>query len=229
MTTIPYYYIWTPNYKVLSDILKHGLSKYDTVFEDKSIFMEQSVFDDTMYKNPGHFLCGCFIKLEKTLELLETLPENSYFVFSDADILLIPNKSIKQMIDSYTSIDADIVFMREAPDQEVSNIGFSLLKVCDVNRELFRNVMKLSKEQPTNLDQGLVNEALKQYTGKHYYFPTEYVMTSSTIIYHQRNRIPIHDIMVFQPLCNPSESKEKVMNAKLSQYKMFGFPVEYFI
>lgn len=227
MDSIPYYYIWTPNYKLLSTILQWGLSQY-SFLEEKSIFMEQSVFDTKMYKSPEHFLRGCFIKLEKTLELLETLPENSYFLFSDADILIFPERNLKGVIDLYISSNTDIVFMREAPDQDVSNIGFSLLKVCEQNRELFRNALTLSKEQPTNLDQTLVNEALKQYRGTHTYFPVEYVMTSSTIIWHTNNKKPINQLMVFQPLCDPREGKESIQQQKLSQYKILGFPLEHF-
>ena len=144
-----------------------------------------------------------------------------------ADILIFPERNLKGVIDLYISSNTDIVFMREAPDQDVSNIGFSLLKVCEQNRELFRNALTLSKEQPTNLDQTLVNEALKQYRGTHTYFPVEYVMTSSTIIWHTNNKKPINQLMVFQPLCDPREGKESIQQQKLSQYKILGFPLEH--
>ena len=84
-TKIPFYYIWTPKYKLFADILKEGIECYSNYLEDKGIFMTQEDFEATLTKTSeeGHFMTGCYLKLERIMELLNSLPENSYFVFSD--------------------------------------------------------------------------------------------------------------------------------------------------
>ena len=224
---IPYYFIWSDKYKLLADILKVGIQSYSNIFEDKSEYYPQHIFDQTMNKAPGHFLCGCNIKLVRTLELLKTLPENSYFMFSDADIIVFPQRGLDKIIEDNINNGIDIVFMRESPGRDCSNIGFSLIKVCDANRKLFEESLRLMEAEPTGLDQYFVNEALKTYTGKHDYFPSETIGTSSTLIYYQNNepqnfnRI-MYNIVVFQALCNPENGTDSAIIQKLKQYEMFG-------
>jgi hypothetical protein len=231
MTTIPFYYVWTPKYKVLADILKQSLAHYSTIFEDKGVFMEQEMFDSKMYKAPGHYLNGCYIKLEKTYELLTTLPENSYFIFSDADMLLLPGKPLQELMNFYTKTNADIVFMRESFTSIISNIGFSLIKVCEANRKLFSEALEQGKLLPGSLDQSLINEALSRYNGFHCFFPPEFVITTCTAIESQTNYHKTHIVrkncIIFQPLIDPSQSIDASINEKLLQYKYFGLDVRF--
>lgn len=224
---IPYYFIWSDKYQIFANILKQGIQCYSDTVEDKSEHYPQYIFDQSMNKAPGHFLCGCNIKLVRTLELLKTLPENSYFIFSDADIIVFPQRGLDKIIQDCMNNNLDIVFMREAPGRDCSNIGFSLIKVCDANRKLFEESLKLMEANPTGLDQYFVNEALKIYTGKHDYFPTESVGTSSTLIYYQNNEphnfnTIMNTIVVFQALCNPENGTDSAIIQKLKQYEMFG-------
>jgi hypothetical protein len=224
---IPYYFIWSDKYKLLADVLKFGIQSYSDTFEDKSEYHPQHIFDQSMNKAPGHFLNGCNIKLVRTLELLKSLPENSYFMFSDADIIVFPQRGFDKLIQESINSGADIIFMKESPDNNTSNIGFSLIKVCQANRKLFEESLLLMAEMPTGLDQYFVNEALKLYTGKHGYFPTETVGTSSTLIYYQNNEphnfnTIINNIVVFQALCNPENGTDSAIIQKLKQYEMFG-------
>ena len=228
---IPYVFIWSDNYKVFADPLKRSLQHYSSDLIDQSQYIPQSEFDKTTYKVNGHFLNGCFIKLEKTLECLYTLPEDSYFIFSDADIIIFQNKKLIELLNFYRLIHADIVFMRESLVNDTSNIGFSLIRVNDHNRMLFQNALSIGKSDPTSLDQTVVNRALKQYTGSHYYFPSELVMTSSTIMELESRSLTnffTHtrpNCIVYQPLCDPTQSKEGVFQQKLSQYRQLNVPI----
>jgi len=227
---IPYYFIWSDKYESMANVLKVGIQSYSDIFEDKSEYYPQEVFDRTINKAPGHFLNGCNLKLVRTLELLKILPENSYFIFSDADIIIFPEKGLDKLIQNNINSGADIVFMKESPDNNTSNIGFSLIKVCEANRNLFEESLRLMKADPTGLDQSFVNKALKIYTGKHEYFPSEFVGTSSTIIYYQSNEPHAFDTImrnyiVFQALCNPENGTDSAIVQKSQQYNMFGIDI----
>ena len=168
--------------------------------------------------------------MRKTYELLTSLPENSYFIFSYADVIIFPNRKFDELIKHYIGLSADIVFMKEAPDLEISNIGFSLIKVCEANKKLFRDAIDKCENEPTSLDQSVVNQVLKSYTGKHYYFPSENVGTSSTLIYFKKQSNDVlnnvlNNLIVFQALCNPTHGTDSAVLQKLHQYKMFGINV----
>jgi len=230
-TKIPYYFIWSQNYEHFAQMLKQCIACYSNILEDRSIFVEQSVFDEKIYKTPNaHFLQGCFIKLEKTYELLCTLPENSYFIFSDADVILFPNKKLNTLLNLYIATDTDIVFMREGASSRTYNIGFSLIKVCDENRRLFQTALELAKEFPSYLDQSLVNKALESYGGTYHFFPTEFVCTTCVVADYntKKNHVRTREsYMVFQAISDPTIGKNEMVHDKLTQYKIMGLPIEF--
>lgn len=223
---LPFYYYYTPKYEVFANVLKRGLSVYPGIFEDKGIFMNQEDFDATMYKSPGHFLNGCFLKLEKTYELLQTLPENSYFVFSDADIILFPDRPIGELFQFYMKMDADLVFMRDIPSTKTYNCGFIFLKVCQKNRDFYAHIMEECKRVPTELEQSIVNNVLKNYNGSVFYFPHEFVATTCTIIESDQRRsnamLMRSKIIIYQALCDADKPSAQVVKQKLEQYSALG-------
>ena len=203
---------------------------YSNIFEDRSIFISQEQYDATLHENVGHFLCGSYLKLEKTYELLCTLPEDSYFMFSDADVLLLPGKPLDKLVQSYIDIQADLVFMREATKMDFYNVGFSLIRVNEKNRQLFKDAIEVAHTHPLGLDGSILNDCMKTYKGTIFYFPHEFVMTSSTMIDVQQkeNRLAMMDhLYVFQALCDPTKPKQERLMAKLMQYKMLGVPIEF--
>lgn len=230
MGPIPYYFLWSPNYEIFANILKVGIGQYPSIFQDCSIFIPQEQYDTTLHENVGHFLCGSYLKLEKTYELLCTLPEDSYFIFSDADILIFPGKPLEKLIQTYIDIQADLVFMREATKLDFYNVGFSLIRVNEKNRQLFKQTLEEAYKHPLGLDGSLLNDAMKTYTGSIFYFPHEFVMTSSTLIDVQQKQnvsTMMQHLYVFQALCDPTRPKEERMFAKLMQYKSLGVPIEF--
>jgi hypothetical protein len=222
---IPYIFIYTPKYQLFADILKKGINSYSEL-EDKSIFLPQEFFDANSNKSPGHLMTGCTLKLRTTYEMLKTLPENSYFIFSDADVILFPEKPFIDLLKVYMNLNADIAFMRETISMEFYNVGFSLIKVNDVNRDLFLRAIKKYETEPNGLDGSFINECLKDYTGSCFYFPPELVTTTCTCIDMDKNKMRMglmrSKIIVFQALCDADKSSEVMIKQKLEQYAILG-------
>jgi hypothetical protein len=202
MFPIPLYYIWTPKYEIFHHIFKDSLNCYKNVVEPRPIFLSQEEFDKTI-KESNSF-GGWFLKIDTILDLLQTLPEDSYFIFSDADMYFFPEKQIKELLELSINSKIDITLMRESNLQNFSNIGFMLIRVCDQTRELFKMTHDIFDSGTNSTDQGLVNMALEKFTGTHANFPTIYVLTTCTVIEIRKNKENYDDMfskaMIFQPL-----------------------------
>lgn len=230
MNPIPYYFLWSQDYVFFAKALKYGLSLHKDLFEDRSLFIEQEIFNKHMNKGEGHHFSGCFFKLQKIYDLLTKLPENSYFIMSDADIILFPAKKMQDLFAFYMGLDADMVCMRDAPRLNVSNVGFMLIKVSQVNRDFYRKVLEQCEKEPTGLDQSIVNGLLKTYKGTHFYFPHELVATTCSlkeVEIETPSRVSImrSKLMVFQALCDVGLPKNQILEQKFLQYKALGIPI----
>jgi hypothetical protein len=231
-SVLPYYFIWSDNYKIFADILKNCIRLHPNLFEIRDEYIPQSEFDKHLDHEKGHhFLQGCFLKVKKIKTLLETLPENTYFIFSDADVLLTPNPIIKDLMELYIKSNVDLVFMRETRNNPFNNVGFGLYKVCKENRDLMDTVWMMAQRTPHGLDGTLTNEALETYKGVYAQFPTEYVMTSCTHIDYEKLTnvcaLTNRTLCVFQALCDIGNSKEQMLYQKLAQFKSLGYPIEF--
>jgi hypothetical protein len=225
MFPIPFYYIWTPKYELFHIILKDCLSKYKDVFDPRPIYMTQEEFDASIQKGAGGFT-SWFEKINRILEILNTLPESTYFIFADADLYMFPNKKIKQLLEIYVESNVDFVAMRESNNQRIANFGFVLLKVCEQNRNLFTKTVTIDKIQPGLSDQSLLNISLKSYTGTHGFFPPVFVTTSSTcveIIENQNNIYAMKSqIMIHQPIPSGEIPGDEKILRKIYEYIEFG-------
>jgi hypothetical protein len=224
MFPIPLYYIWTPKYEVFHVILQDSLKLYTDVIEPRPIFISQEDFDNSLKEANG--FGGWFLKIDKILELLHILPTNSYFIFSDADMYFFPDKELKMLFDLYIKATIDFVGMRESNNQNITNIGFLLMRVCDEVRNLFINTHTIYENNKGISDQHLVNLSLKTFEGSAAHFPTVFVLTSSTMCEVCEN-MKIHDKMVskaiiFQPLPHGDlDGFQKRIN-KLIQFTRMG-------
>ena len=229
---LPYYFLWSDNYKIFADILKNCIALHSNLFEVRDDYIPQEIFDKHLNHEKGaHFLQGCYLKVKKIKTLLETLPEHSYFIFSDADILVTPNPILKDLLELYMKSNVDLVFMRETRNNPFNNVGFGLYKVCQENRDLMSTVWQMAIETPEGLDGSLTNEALASYKGVYVQFPTEYVMTSCTHIDYEKItnvcNLTKRTLCVFQALCDIGNSKDQMIFQKLSQFKSLGYPIEF--
>lgn len=229
-TKIPYCFVWTPNYEIFAQILKKGIAEYPFL-EDKSIFIPQEIWDTNSQKALGHPMTGCSLKIQMVCKLLLELPENSYFIFSDADILLFPEMPFFELIDLYRKLDADIVFMREHNGVQFSNVGFSLIRVNDINRNLFQEALRMFHQEPAGLDGNFINECLKTYKGSHFWFPCELIANTCSLSQQDEieSRISImrSKLMIYQALSDAYTPVESQIIQKLTQYKILGIPIEF--
>ena len=229
---IKYHYQWSENYKMFRDILKFSLELYPNLFEISDEFIPQEKWDNKIdsVKDKG-WLAGCWFKVYKIHELLHSLPENSYFIFSDVDVILFPDRKLKELMDLYVKIEADMIFMKEAQNKDMSNFGFSMYRVNEVNRNLFNRMIERIKIKPDGVDMGILNDCLKEYNGSHFYFPPELVMTACSAIDCQQKSHNASTMfgkaMIYQAICDPTHGKESMIYQKIHQYKIFGIPFEH--
>ncbi len=228
---LPVYFLWSQDYSVFASVLKQGIKFYPDFLEDKSIFVDQSEFNKHIYKETGKaYFNGCWFKVQTCYHLLQTLPEGSYFLFSDADIIFFPNKRLEDLFRLYMNIGANLVFMRDAPKINVANCGFILIKVCQENRDLWKNVLELAASGKASCEQGAINGFLKTYSQSVFFFPHEFVATTCTLregeLERESNVFPMRNqMMVFQALVDPTKDKKNVILQKVDQYQKLGIPV----
>jgi hypothetical protein len=176
-------------------------------------------------------MTGCSLKLQAVYKLLHELPNDSYFIFSDADILLFPDQPFYELLDLYRKVGADIVFMREHYETWFSNVGFSFIKVNDVNKDLFARAIKMFETEPNGLDGSNINECLKTYTGTHFWFPSELVATTCSLkqqdeIVHRQAKMR-SKLIVYQALCDADKPTASQIYQKLEQYQILGIPIQF--
>jgi len=226
---IPIYFVWSQKYKILAELLNKSLNEYTDHFVPMPIFIDQSVFDKECKPSAGHIISGCSVKIAKKYELLCNLPENSYFIFCDADIHVFKDKPFKELIDIYIKLNADLVCMKESMTSPIYNIGFNLIKVNEINRQLYKGILEEFTRVPDSLDQTVFNRDIVNYTGSIYYFSSELVCTTSCLglLELQKNWQKMKEnIIIFQPICNGECSNP--IEIKLRQYGVLDIDKLYF-
>ena len=82
---LPWYFVWSGKYGIFADILTSVVS--DKYFNLYPIEISQELFDRTAYQEGKHFLSGMFIKDYEIYKILQNIEEDSYFIFSDVDVI----------------------------------------------------------------------------------------------------------------------------------------------
>jgi hypothetical protein len=211
MKKIPWFFIYSEKYAIFADIITSCIS--DTYFDIYPIEKPQELFDKSMYKENNHFLNGMYIKNYEVYNLLNSLPENEYFIFSDADIIGFENE-LSQYLEECIKTNSDIYFLKER-DNHV-NIGFMLIKNTSKVKELFKKVIDDHKVNTNELDQDVVNKYLLVWDGKYEMFSTEYVTTNMHF-----NTLNKDKLCIFQPLCSAKNNYRENIIEKLLMYQFY--------
>ena len=173
---IPWYYIWSDNYRIFHEIMKDSI-KYPE-FELSPIEIPQERFDSELYSKEGsHFWRGSCIKLNYILECLKKAKEESkpYILFTDIDIIVRAN--IYSDLIPYMDNQDDMVFIKEGNG---INFGFMFLRACDKVIDFMDKVIYHLKYVDKELmDQQCVNKLLVSYTGKYTCFDENYFTLSN--------------------------------------------------
>ena len=196
---IPWYYIWSENYRIFHEIMKDSI-KYPE-FELSPIEIPQERFDSELYKNEGqHFWYKSLIKVDTILDCLKKGHEQSkpYILFTDIDIVVRENiyKDVKGFMDK----SVDMVFMKEG---SIMNIGFMLLRVSDEVYS-FWQLIRSKMIEKDGLDQIYVNAELPCYRGKYTCFnENDFILSNRWNV----NNTPTYKVI--QVLCS---NPDKVCN-----------------
>jgi hypothetical protein len=173
--TIPWYYMWSDNYRFFHEILKDSMKEPE--FTLKPIEIEQSRFDKELYQIEGkHFWEGSLIKVDSILECLEKESDESepYILFTDIDIIVKPG--VHSALKPYIDDEYDMVFLKEG---STYNIGFLLLRRSKVVIDFWRKIREMMLEK-VHLDQAYVNENISSFTGKYTLFHHQLFTCSNT-------------------------------------------------
>jgi hypothetical protein len=209
---IPWYFLWSERYGVFCDILTGLVS--DKYFNLYPIEKPQELFNNTTYKKDLHFLCGMYLKDYEIMKLLEVIPENQYFIFSDVD-LVVEEEALYNYLTPFMEKGIDMMFMKENDD--VVNVGFMVIKNSTHTKNLFNSVMKVLNENANLLDQSVINNALKGWEGTYEVLSPKYITSNVNIDIRKKENT--ESICVFQPLCTAFKNYRLNILEKLISFK----------
>jgi hypothetical protein len=222
MTKIPWFSVWSDKYGVFADILSSLIS--DTYFDLQLIEVAQEIFDKNTYKENKHFLTGMFIKDYEIWKLLNTIPENEYFIFSDIDAIVF-EEELYNYITPFLEKDNDIVFYKEN-DTNI-NVCFMLIKNTKKVKELYKMILDDHIDNPDECDGDVMNKILKRWNGKYDTFSPDYISSNINIIISNKN---FASICVFQGSCTAFNNyKLNNLEKLLSFHYLFNLDLTFYI
>ena len=196
MKKIPLFSVWSNNYGVFADILSSLVS--DKYFDLQLIEIAQELFDKNTYKENKHFLSGMFIKDYEIWKILNTLPENEHFIFSDIDTIVFEEELYNYII-PYLEKDNDIVFYKENNDD--INVCFMLIKNTIKVKELYKIILDDHLINIDACDGGVMNKMLKTWNGKYDTFSPDYIASNINYFIKTTNTTS-NSICVYQGVCS---------------------------
>jgi len=204
----------------------------DTRFNIFPLFVDQSEFNKTTYiPGANHFLSGCLIKQEVILYILKSLPKDTYFLFTDIDIVILEQNGLFEYFQSHIQDNPDMVYMWENSDVVGHNgftnynIGISLLRANDKTIAFYEKLIEKGKNQPDLLDQELVCSLLPEFDGKIDTFDRSVLCLSN---YYNETE-PKSNVRIVQVLCGNSTNYKVNMMQKYMGAKSFGVAIEGYI
>ena len=159
---IPWYYMWSENYRFFYEILKDYVKESEFIMSPIEIPQER--FDSELYQSEDkHFWHGSLIKVNAVIDSLTESQKNGhpYILFTDIDIIVKPG--IYAEMKPYMESGIDMVYLKEG---STVNIGFMLLRVCSEVID-FWNQVRLKMIDNVGIDQNYINKMLPNYSGKH--------------------------------------------------------------
>ena len=224
MHTLPWYFVWSDKYGVFADILTSVVS--DKYFDLYPIEIPQEVFDRTTYKEGEHFLSGMFIKDYEIYKILQNTEENSYFIFSDVDVIAFEDELHNYLAPFLENRDNnDIVFYKE--NETSINVCFMLIKNTKKVRELYESIIQEHKIHKNDLDGSTMNKMLKTWDGKYSTFSPEYVASTINMEISQKT---YKNICLFAASCTAFDDYRLNNIEKLLSYKhLFNLDVTEYI
>lgn len=221
---LPWFFLWSEKYGVFCDIMTSTVS--DKYFDLYPIEKPQNLFDKVTYKKDAHFLSGMYLKDYEIMKLFKVIPENHYFIFSDADLVVF-EEEFNSFITPLLNKNIDMFFMKEN-DSSV-NVGFMILRNNEKVRNFFSRVInELEELVVPMLDQTIINNLLSSFDGTYQVLPPEYITSNVNLdMQKEENR---KNICVFQPLCSAHKDYKLNILEKLLSFKyLFNLNLDSYI
>lgn len=221
---LPWYYAYSPRYEAFHWMFQDRIQS--AYFELRPQFIEQSVFDNVTYREGSyHYLCGCFVKQERIYELLKTLPENSYFLYTDVDYHIQDLDKLWESLYALMVSGVDMAFQYEPQNKPIHvcniNVGFGLFHVNQRVRDYFAAVLKAAAGENVKNDLDIMTEYLPPLADSVAVIPPEVISMPYSPYKYNAALIPI--------LCGNHGDYKKNLQEKYESLKSVNVPVQAYI
>jgi hypothetical protein len=220
MEKIDWFYVYSPRYYPFHLYLQDKIPK--NTFNAKGIFVDQSVFDEHLYKHEGeHFFSRITVKVEAVLNLIRikrAAGDTRPFYFTDCDIL------VGDLVDDlkiYTKSPlVDIWFQREYKNSATVNPGVMLIRPSEKTEDFWSRVLEDMKVTEGTADLQSTNKILQQTNLIWNLFAPSSACSSIT-----REAIPFS---IYHILCG-CDSRELDIGNKMCEASNCGQPMDKYV
>jgi hypothetical protein len=196
MEKVDWFYVYSQRYYPFHFCLQEKIPS--SVFQAKGIFIDQSVFDEHLYKHEGeHFFSRITIKIETILRLIRERRAEmnpTPFLFTDCDIVVRPYA--ENHLYGYSKLEGmDILFQQEHVTGPTVNPGAMMIWPSETTERFFQTVMDDMVAAPT-MEMASINKIIPFFNIKWGFFHTNHVCSSITA-----NPINIFTFSIYHILC----------------------------
>jgi len=220
MEKTDWYYVYSQRYYPFHLYLQDKIPK--NTFNAKGIFVDQSVFDEHLYKHSGeHFFSRITIKVEAVLHLIRikrAAGDKRPFYFTDCDILV--GELVNDLTIYTKSPVVDMWFQREHKNLAIVNPGVMLIRPCERTEEFWKRVLDDMNSNEGTADLQSTNRILQQMSIVWNLFHTSSACSSLT-----REAIPFG---VYHILCG-CDSRELDIGNKMCEASNCGQPMDKYV
>jgi len=220
MEKTDWYYVYSQRYYPFHLYLQDKIPK--NTFNAKGIFVDQSVFDEHLYKHSGeHFFSRITIKVEAVLHLIRikrAAGDIRPFYFTDCDILV--GELVNDLTIYTKSPLVDMWFQREHKNLATVNPGVMLIRPCERTEEFWKRVLDDMNSNEGTADLQSTNRILQQMSIVWNLFHTSSACSSLT-----REAIPFG---VYHILCG-CDSRELDIGNKMCEASNCGQPMDKYV
>lgn len=225
MDKIDWFYIYSPRYYPFDLYLQDVIPK--DRFNPKGIFVDQSVFDEHLYKHEGeHFFSRITVKVETVLRLIQerrAAGNPTPFFFTDVDILV---KSVASThIAPYAEKQGvDMMFQQEHAVGSTVNPGVMLIWPTEASEQFWTKVVQGMKE-PGKMEMHVINEVLQTKPVVFETFSIDHVISPITVRAHT-----VHTFSIYHLLSGSNDRNadmyEKLLQANALVKDMFKYHMQ---
>ena len=171
---IPWYYMWSNNYRFFHQIMQDTIN--DSRMPLRPLEIPEGRFYGELYKaKDAHYWKGSSIKVESILIALYEATQDSlpYILFTDIDIIVKPG--VYDELQKYIDDGQDMVFIKDTTGLSISGM---LLRVSTLTTDFWKRVIS-DLQKDYCLDQDIVNECIKDFSGKWKTFDSKFILSEN--------------------------------------------------